>query len=135
MQIKMINFQIKGDSRGDLIALEESKNIPFVIKRVYYIFNTKDGVRRGLHAHKNLNQVLVCMSGSCKILLDNGKQDEEIFELNSPSKALYLESNIWREMFDFSSDCILMVLASEYYNEGDYIRDYTEFVEYIKNLE
>jgi dTDP-4-dehydrorhamnose 3,5-epimerase-like enzyme len=129
---KIINFETKGDKNGSLVALEENKNIPFDIKRVYYIFGTKEGFRRGYHAHKNLKQVLVCVSGSCKILLDDGFSKEEI-ELNLPNQGLMIESVIWREMFDFSPDCVLMVLADNYYDENDYIRDYDNFIEYIKN--
>ena len=128
MEIKFIEFEIKGDNRGNLIALEEFRNIPFEIKRVYYIFVTKKGVRRGFHAHKNLQQVAVCVSGSCKFLLDNGKERVEDIVLDSPSKGLFIDKMIWREMYDFSEDCILLVLASDYYDERDYIRNYSEFL-------
>ena len=128
MEIKFIEFEIKGDNRGNLIALEEFRNIPFEIKRVYYIFGTKKGVRRGFHAHKNLQQVAVCVSGSCKFLLDNGKERVEDIVLDSPSKGLFIDKMIWREMYDFSEDCILLVLASDYYDERDYIRNYSEFL-------
>ena len=128
MEIKFIEFEIKGDNRGNLIALEEFRNIPFEIKRVYYIFGTKKGVRRGFHAHKNLQQVAICVSGSCKFLLDNGKERVEDIVLDSPSKGLFIDKMIWREMYDFSEDCILLVLASDYYDERDYIRNYSEFL-------
>ena len=130
MKIEIINFEIKGDERGSLISLEENKNIPFDIKRVYYIFNTVEGIRRGFHAHKKLKQLLVCVSGSCKVLLDDGKSKEEI-SLDNPSKSLLIESMIWREMFDFSPDCVLMVLANEVYDENDYLRDYQQFLSYL----
>jgi len=130
MKIEIINFEIKGDERGSLISLEENKNIPFDIKRVYYIFNTVEGIRRGFHAHKKLKQLLVCVSGSCKVLLDDGKSKEEI-SLDNPSKGLLIESMIWREMFDFSPDCVLMVLANEVYDENDYLRDYQQFLSYL----
>jgi dTDP-4-dehydrorhamnose 3,5-epimerase-like enzyme len=122
----VIDFKILGDERGQLIALEQQKNIPFDIKRVYYIFETQKGVRRGFHAHKALEQVLVCVKGSCDVLIDNG-QAKKIISLNRPDKGLYIGPMIWREMFDFSEDCVLMVLASEYYDEADYIRDYCDF--------
>ena len=128
----IINFDIKGDERGSLISLEENKNIPFEIKRVYYIFNTVEGIRRGFHAHKKLKQVLVCVAGSCKILLDDGKSKEEI-SLDNPNKGLLIESMIWREMFDFSPDCVLMVLADEVYDESDYFRDYQQFLSYLND--
>ena len=127
---QIINFEIKGGNRGSLISLEENKNIPFDIKRVYYIFDTKKDVRRGFHAHKNLKQVLVAISGRCKILLDDGKKKSNI-ELDSPNKGLLIKDTVWREMYDFSSDCVLLVLASELYDENDYIRNYNEFIKFI----
>jgi len=132
MKIKFINFEIKGDERGSLIAIEELKNIPFEIKRVYYIFNTKPNVRRGFHAHKNLKQVAICVKGSCKFLLDDGKERIDEIVLNKPNKGLLIEEMIWREMYDFSEDCVLLILANEYYDESDYIRDYDEFLRSFK---
>ena len=125
--IKTIEFDLLGDERGSLISLEENKNIPFDIKRVYYIFGTEQGVARGFHAHKNLQQVAICVKGSCRFILDNGKCRESIV-LDSPSVGLYIDNNKWREMHDFSEDCVLMVLASNYYDEADYIRDYDKFL-------
>ncbi len=130
MQIKKYTFQIHGDDRGQLIALEEMKDIPFEIKRVYYMYDTVDGVRRGFHAHKCLEQILICIHGSCKILLDNGKE-KEIVPLDKPYEGLYVSNDMWREMYDFSPDAVLMVLASEFYDESDYIRDYDEFIKYV----
>lgn len=124
-------LEIKGDERGSLIALESNINIPFEIKRVYYIFGTKPNVRRGFHAHKNLKQMLIAVAGSCKILLDDGKNNKQELLLNSPNQALLIEDLTWREMFDFSSDCVLLVLASDYYNESDYIRNYQDFLNYV----
>jgi dTDP-4-dehydrorhamnose 3,5-epimerase-like enzyme len=129
--INLINFNIIGDERGSLIALEENHNVPFDVKRVYYIFGTEQGVRRGYHAHKNLKQLAICISGSCTFLLDNGKQKKPI-ELTSPTQGLLIEGLIWREMYDFSPDCVLMVLADNYYDESDYIRDYNIFLEEAK---
>ena len=126
--IKTICFKSLGDERGSLVAIECIKNIPFDIKRVYYIFGTKEDVSRGFHAHKNLKQVAVCIRGSCRFVLDNGKKRQEIL-LDSPTTGLLIEDLIWREMFNFSADCILLVLASKYYDELDYIRDYDEFLE------
>lgn len=131
MKHKKLTFLTKGDERGNLIALEENKNIPFDIKRVYYIFDTKNGVRRGFHAHKNLQQVLICVNGSCDILLDDGKE-KSIIKLENRNEGLFIEKMVWREMFNFSADCVLMVLASDYYDEKDYIRDYNEFKNYLK---
>ncbi|GMN99929.1 sugar 3,4-ketoisomerase [Parageobacillus thermoglucosidasius] len=130
MDIRFIDFKIMGDERGSLISLEQNKNIPFEIKRVYYIFNTKKGVRRGFHAHKKLKQVLIAVKGSCKIHLDDGFDTKEIV-LDNPSKGLYLDSLVWREMYDFSDDCVLLVLASEFYTEEDYIRNYDDFKKHV----
>ncbi len=127
MNFYQFELDIKGDERGSLVAIEESKTIPFDIKRVYYIFNTKDNVARGKHAHKVLQQVLIAVSGSCKIKIFNGK-NEEIFTLNKPNKALFVGRNLWREMFDFSNDCVLLVLADGFYDEKEYIRNFEEFL-------
>jgi len=131
MEIKTVEFEEHGDYRGTLIALEQMKNVPFEIKRVYYMYNTVPGVRRGFHAHKQLKQILSCVKGSCKILLDDGKEKVEV-SLDEPNKGLIIESHLWREMFDFSEDAVLMVLASELYDEADYIRNYDEFIKYVK---
>lgn len=131
MKIKIIDFEEHGDERGTLVAIEEMKSIPFKIRRCYYMYDTKAGVRRGYHAHKCLKQILVCVKGECKILMDDG-EDKAIVHLDKPNKGLYIESNIWREMFDFSQDAVLMVLASELYDESDYIRNYDEFLRYVK---
>lgn len=131
MEIKTVEFEEHGDYRGTLIALEQMKNVPFEIKRVYYMYNTVPGVRRGFHAHKQLKQILICVKGSCKILLDDGKEKAEV-SLDEPNKGLIIESHLWREMFDFSEDAVLMVLASELYDEADYIRNYDEFIKYVK---
>ncbi|GKW33398.1 sugar 3,4-ketoisomerase [Pectobacterium versatile] len=131
MQIKFLQLQTHGDERGSLIALEQDKNIPFEIKRVYYIFDTKESVRRGFHAHKQLKQVVIAVRGSCRFLLDDGKEKISIF-LDNPAQGLLIESFIWREMFDFSDDCVLMVLANKLYDESDYIRNYDDFLKLIK---
>lgn len=128
MQVIKYVFQPHGDDRGQLIALEEFNDIPFQIKRVYYMYDTKEGVVRGKHAHKKLEQILVCIHGSCKIRLDNGKE-RKVVPLEKPYEGLYVGSNMWREMYDFSPDAVLMVLASEVYEEDDYIRDYDEFLQ------
>lgn len=131
MQVVKYAFQQHGDDRGQLVALEELKDIPFEIKRVYYMYDTGAGVRRGFHAHKSLEQILICIHGSCKILMDNG-EEKKIVPLEKPYEGLYISNNIWREMYDFSPDAVLMVLASDYYKEEDYIRDYDEFLRFVK---
>lgn len=131
MNILKYNFEIHGDDRGQLVALEEMKNIPFVIKRVYYMWDTAKGVRRGGHAHKALKQILVCVHGKCKILLDDGIEKKSVL-LDKPNEGIYIENSLWREMYDFSPDAVLMVLASELYDESDYIRNYDAFLTYVK---
>ena len=130
MQVIKYMFQPHGDDRGQLVALEEFKDIPFRIKRVYYMYDTGEGIVRGHHAHKRLEQILVCIHGSCKILLDNGYEKKAV-SLEKPYEGLYIANDIWREMYDFSEDAVLLVLASELYCEEDYIRDYNEFLETI----
>ncbi|MCI8324611.1 MAG: WxcM-like domain-containing protein [Lachnospiraceae bacterium] len=127
MQVIKYAFQQHGDNRGMLVALEEYKDIPFEIKRVYYMYDTKADVHRGFHAHKNLEQILICIHGTCKIRLDNGKE-KKIVSLEKPYEGLYVANDMWREMYDFSEDAVLLVLASEPYREEDYIRNYDEFL-------
>ncbi|MGY3855936.1 sugar 3,4-ketoisomerase [Aeromonas intestinalis] len=131
MQVKLIPLQTHGDERGSLVALEEGKNIPFEIKRVYYMFKTNQGVRRGFHAHRTLKQVAIAVRGSCRFLLDDGYERVEIL-LDNPAQGLLIESFMWREMYDFSDDCVLMVLADQLYDENDYVRDYQVFIEASK---
>ena len=123
--IEFINVQEIKDSRGDIQVFEEFKNVPFDIKRVYCLTNMQ-GEPKGFHAHKNLQQVAVCLSGSCSFILDNGSVREEV-ELKQTNQGLIIKSMIWREIKTFSENCVIMVLASEYYNEEDYIRDYNDF--------
>ncbi len=134
MQVVKYAFQQHGDDRGQLVALEEYQDIPFQIRRVYYMYDTKEDVRRGFHAHKSLEQILVCIHGSCKILLDSG-WEKKIVSLEKPYEGLYISNDMWREMFDFSPDAVLLVLASDYYREEDYIRSYDEFLAFIKKKE
>lgn len=131
MQITKYVFEPHGDERGQLVAIEEYRNIPFDIKRVYYMYDTVEGVSRGFHAHKKLQQILICVHGSCRIRLDNGKEQEVVL-LDKPNEGLYVSNVMWREMYDFSPDAVLMVLASELYDEEDYIRNYDEFLKYVK---
>lgn len=128
---QLLDFTVRGDERGSLIALEElSADVPFEIKRVYYIYGTRLGVVRGLHAHYTLKQVLVAVSGSCDIELFDGTTRTTI-HLDNPARGILMDGFIWREMKNFSPDCVLMVLASEHYNEKDYVRDYQKFLEEV----
>lgn len=126
MEIRKISFDIHGDERGSLVAIEGEPTIPFDIKRVYYIWGTQAGVVRGNHAHRNLQQVLICTSGSCVVTVDDGVDRVDV-PLNDPTQGLYIGPMWWREMKDFSDDAVLLVLASEIYSESDYIRDYPTF--------
>lgn len=128
----MVTFQEHGDERGMLVALEYERECPFPIKRVYYMYDTKVNVRRGYHAHKKLQQLLICVNGSCRIHLDDGEETREVM-LDTPKKGLYIGNGIWREMYDFTPGTVLMSLASELYDESDYIRNYQKFIEEKKN--
>jgi dTDP-4-dehydrorhamnose 3,5-epimerase-like enzyme len=127
--LNWIDFQSLGDERGGLVALElgVGKPVPFDIKRVYYIHRTEPGVSRGFHAHRNLKQVAICVAGKCRIVLDDGNVREEAW-LDSPLRGLLIGNLIWRELHDFSPDCVVLVLASEHYDEADYIRSYPDFL-------
>ncbi|HCE1919625.1 FdtA/QdtA family cupin domain-containing protein [Vibrio parahaemolyticus] len=128
--IPLISFQKMGDERGSLISLEQHKNIPFDIKRIYYIFDTQSGLARGFHAHYDLEQVAICMKGCVTFLIDDGTTKETV-TLSSPDVGLHIKGLKWREMHDFSEDCVLMVVASELYDEADYIRDYDTFLKEV----
>lgn len=129
MEINKTNYKYHSDKYGKLVALQSNIEIPFDIKRVYYIYEVEEKVRRGFHSHKNLEQILICIHGSVKILLKTPKE-EKIVVLDNPNVGLYIGPDIWREMYDFENDAVLMVLANEYYDESDYIRNYDEYVEY-----
>lgn len=125
-----IEFNQRSDERGLLTAIEENIHVPFNIKRVYYLYGTLSDVRRGFHAHKELRQILICVSGSCMIRLDDGITEEEV-KLFEPHRGIFVDKMIWREMYDFSKDCVLLVLASDVYREEDYIRDYEDFFQMV----
>ena len=132
MEIEYINLPVV-DSRekGKLSFMEACKDIPFEIKRIYYIYSIEDlNIKRGYHAHKKLKQIIFCLNGSFVLELDNGFEKKEIF-LNKPNKGILIDFNIWHNMKNFSKDVVIMVVASDYYNENDYIRNYNEFIEYI----
>ena len=132
MEIKTYRFPPHGDDRGQLVALEALEDIPFEIKRVYYIYDTLPDVVRGKHAHRCLEQILICVHGSCKVALEDGQTRQEIC-LDDPTLGLYISNDTWREMYDFSEGAVLLVLASEHYDEADYIRDYTKFLEMVQD--
>ncbi len=132
MTTTLQEFKVLGDHRGQLVALETNKQIPFDLKRVFYIYGTQEGVPRGNHSHYKTKQFLVAVNGSCKVTLDNGKE-KEIYELNKPNLGLFQDALIWGTMDDFSSDCVLMVLADEYYDASDYITNYDTFLEVVNS--
>jgi len=124
--VKLIDLPSFGDERGGLVAIESNQSIPFDVKRLYYIFNTSKKPR-GFHAHIDLKQIAICLKGSCRFILDNGFTKEEVI-LDNPTQGLVIKGLIWREMHDFSEDCVLLVLANEHFTEQDYIRNYDEFL-------
>lgn len=124
--------RILGDERGKLIAVESGIDIPFEIKRVFYIYGTQSNVPRGQHSHHQTKQYLIAINGSCKVTLDNGKT-KETHELNMPHIGLFQDAMVWGTMHDFSNDCILLVFADQHYKEADYIRSYDVFKVALKN--
>lgn len=127
MNYQLLDFPVHGDHTGNLVALESGQHLPFDLKRVYYIWGTAKNAVRGKHAHKNLEQVIICLAGECDFILDDGKNRETV-HLSIRNQGLYIKHNIWREFTNFTPDCVLMVLASEHYDAADYVRDYTEFL-------
>ncbi len=136
MKVEEIVFSPHGDERGKLIALEAlSCQVPFEVKRVYYIYDTTPGTVRGNHAHKTLKQVLVCVSGACTIVCEMPDGTTTECRLDWPDRGLLIEGLVWRQMKDFSKDAVLLVLASEPYDEADYIRDHDIFVKESRQSE
>lgn len=119
------------DRKGNLTIVENGKTLPFDVKRVYYLYDVPGGESRGSHAHRELSQLIIAASGSFRVTLDDGKIKRS-FILNRPYQGLYVKPGIWRELEDFSSGTVCLVLASHGYDEGDYIRDYNAFIEYKK---
>lgn len=129
----LIKFKDIKDKYGHLTPIEANMDIPFEIKRVYYITKVAQGVVRGFHSHRKLHQVLLCLSGSVKIKVKN-PNSEEIIELKDPSIGLYIGTNVWREMFDFTEGSVLLVIASEHYDEDDYVRNYDFYCDEVKKI-
>ena len=134
MEIKKIQFPTHTNETGSLSFFEAERHIPFDIRRVYYIYDVQGNSRRGFHAHRDLKQVLFCIHGSCKLLLDNGTEQETVL-LDNPAEGLLIDTPLWREMYDFSPGAVLLVMASEYYDEAYYIRNYDEFLVFLKENE
>lgn len=131
MAYELIDFDIRGDESGSLVAIEGLRNVPFDIKRVYYIYGTTSKAVRGKHAHKRLKQLIFCPIGSCEFLLDDG-HESKIVRLQRPNQGLFIRSCVWREFTNFSPDCVVMVLASEHYDVEDYIYSHEEFLEFVR---
>lgn len=128
---RIITLHTISDPRGDLTVAEENKELPFDLKRAYWIYDVPQGGCRGGHAHKRLRQVLVAVHGSFTVNLDNGKEKKK-YLLNNPGEGLLVDTEIWRTLDDFSSGAVCMVLASELYDPEDYLYDYDEFLKYIQ---
>ena len=129
---KLIDLPIISGPRGNLSFIEAGEHIPFDIKRVYYMYDVPGGSDRGSHAHKNLHQFIVAMSGSFDVVLDDG-QEKKRFHLNRSYYGLYVCPMMWRDLDNFSSGAVCMVLASEHYDEVDYVREYQQFLEMTKH--
>ncbi len=125
--VQLIGIPQRGDARGQLSVAELGGALPFVVRRAYWIHGTQPGVSRGFHAHKKLRQLCVCVAGSVRISLFDGRSEESVV-LDSPTRGLLIGPGLWREMHDFSPDCVLMVFADAEYDESDYIRDRQEFI-------
>lgn len=131
-EVKLIDFEEKGDERGSLVIIEGGQDIPFDIKRAFYIYGTEKNVVRGQHANRRTEFALINVAGTSKVKVKDGRGNEVIFCLNRPRTGIYLPSMVWKDMYDFSADSVLLVLASEHYDASEYIRDYDAFVKEIK---
>jgi dTDP-4-dehydrorhamnose 3,5-epimerase-like enzyme len=131
---KFIRFKQMGDVHGHLVVVEGNKDIPFEIARVFYIYGSEAGVVRGKHANRNSEFVLINVSGTSKVKVDNG-YSSEIFELNEPHTGIYIPKMLWKDMYDFSPDSVLLVLSNEKYDPDEYIRDYNVYISMmVKNI-
>jgi len=129
--LPLISLHAHVDERGMLVAIEGGQDIPFHIERVYYIIGVK-GTVRGFHAHRKLNQLVVCVTGSCRLIVDDGSKRREVI-LDRADRGLHLGPMLWREMCDFSEDSVLMVLASAHHDEADYIYEYSTFLAEVRD--
>lgn len=134
-QVRMLEFAEYGDNRGHLVIIEGEIDIPFSIKRAFYIYGSKTDVIRGQHANKKTQFVLINVAGKSKVRVRDGEGNEAIYCLNRPHTGIYLPTMVWKDMYEFSENSVLLVLASEHYDPTEYIRDYDEFVKAIKEEE
>jgi len=130
---KMLEFAQKGDERGHLVIVEGGVDIPFNVERIFYIYGSQTGVSRGNHANRESEFVLINVAGTSKVKVDDGKGNEVVYSLNRPHTGIYIPKMIWKEMYDFSEDSVLLVLASTHYNDKEYIRSYDEYVRIVNN--
>lgn len=130
-KVRMLEFPQRGDERGHLVIVEGAKDIPFEIKRVFYIYGSDKDVVRGQHANRKTEFVLINVAGTSKVKVKDGEGNEAVFSLNRPHTGIYLPTMVWKDMYDFSADSVLLVLASEHYDPEEYIRDYEMFVKEI----
>lgn len=130
--VRMLEFQQKGDARGQLVVIEGLEDVPFEIKRIFYIYGSDREVIRGKHANRKSRFVLINLAGSCKVKVLDGLGNEAVFVLNRPHTGIFLPEMVWKEMYDFSENSILLCLASEHYDAQEYIRDYEEFLSQVK---
>lgn len=128
---QMLEFSQKGDERGHLVIVEGMQDIPFDIKRIFYIYGSDKDVVRGQHANKETEFVLINVAGTSKVKVKDGKGNEAIYSLNRPHTGIYLPQMIWKDMYDFSMDSVLLCLASTHYDADEYIRNYDEFVNIV----
>lgn len=131
----MLEFEQKGDERGHLVIVESRKDIPFDIKRIFYIYGSASDTVRGQHANKKSEFLLINVAGTSKVKVRDGKGNEAVFCLNRPHTGIYLPKLVWKEMYDFSSDSVLLCASSEYYDPNEYIREYDEFINIIRKQE
>lgn len=132
---QLLEFRQKGDDRGHLVIVEGMQDIPFEIKRVFYIYGSDRDVVRGKHANKESEFVLINVAGTSRVKTDDGKGNEAVYILNRPHTGIYLPKMIWKDMYDFSEDSVLLCLASTHYDESEYIRDYDEFIKAVNEGE
>ena len=128
---QLLEFPQNGEERGHLVVVEGMQDIPFDIKRIFYIYGSDSTVVRGQHANKRSEFVLINVSGQCKVKVKDGKGNEAVFLLNRPHTGIYLPRMMWKDMYDFSEDSVLLCLSSEHYDGTEYIRNYDEFVEIV----
>jgi len=133
-KVKMLEFSEKGDERGRLVIIEGGQDIPFEVKRVFYIYGSDKDVMRGQHANRRTEFVLINVAGTSKVKVKDGRGNEVIFCLNRPHTGVYLPAMVWKDMYDFSEDSVLLVLASEHYDAEEYIRDYDAFAYEIEQV-